>query len=295
MNGEMLLYGYKFARKISINFNYRTVLVPKGEYKIGHDIFQFLYTFFGSRDFSNIYFDKGLGIMLNGMAMHGSEYEVFYLPPLVDVQESVKLLKKSLLGRLFQQIFSNEAAEMAIMQQTVQEILAGRMNKVLEKYHMQCNCDTVNILDYGKLLSISGAGSEGDLQLNDVSQYDVKRMVADIVGSLPVAKPRLLLAELPEYALASEQVEAFMQMLVDSPIEYIIFLTQDESILQFYNNIYYYHCIMPNGICSFEDWEEMAEDGIDCDMEHIKQRIMKQFFSDIYDAGLKKYFKDNTR
>lgn len=64
MNGAMVLYGYKFTKKIYLNFGKRVVFISHGEYSRGHDIFQFLQKFFNNRDFSIEIFPMNILLMV---------------------------------------------------------------------------------------------------------------------------------------------------------------------------------------------------------------------------------------
>lgn len=295
MNGEMLLYGYKFERNIHLNFGRRAVLIPQGEYGTGHDIFQFLQKFFNGRDFSDCYLDAGLGMALNGDAMYGNEYEVFYIPPVVDTAEATKVLRKTLLGKLWRQMFREESARLEVVQKEIDRAVVQPLNAFLHNYHIHYTNDGGDILTYCKLLSLTGVQDGAELILEEVSQYDMKRLLVDTVGRLEVSSPRILLLELPEYALTAGQTVWFFQQLQASPIEYILILTHDDAVLQAVSNIYYYHYITPQGICTFDDWEEILPDMLDYDKREVESYILRQLLTEVRDDRLRQFIQENIR
>lgn len=295
MNGEMLLYGYKFKRKISLNFSQRAVLIPQGEYCTGYNIFQFLLKFFNGRDFSDCYTDAGLGISLNGDALYGNEYDVFYVPPIVQAAEATKVLRKTLLGRLWQQMFREESARLEAVQKEIDQAVVQPLNNFLNKYNMNYTNDGGDILTYCKLLSLTGVHDHAELNLEEVNQYDRKRLLLDIIGRLETVNPRILLFELPEYALTTEETAALFQQIQASPIEYILILTHDNAVLQAVSNIYYYHYITSQGICTFDDWEEILPDMLDYDKREIERYILRQLLTEVRDDRLRQFIRDNIR
>lgn len=295
MNGAMVLYGYKFTKKIYLNFGKRVVFISHGEYSRGHDIFQFLQKFFNNRDFSNEYIANGLGISLNGERLHGNEYEVFYISPIVNAGEATKVLRKTLLGKLWQQLFQEKNTSLKFVSDTVDKYIVNELNVFLNNYNLQYTNDGGDVLSYCKLLEMTAIEDGIEHNLDEIAQFDIKRLLLDTVGKLETNKPKLLLLELPEYGLTARQADDFFQQIKESPIEHIILVTQTEAVLQATNNIFYYHYVTSKGVCTFEDWEEMLFDMQDYDEKAIEQYILKQLITGIKDFRLSQFVDENSR
>ena len=295
MNGEMLLYGYRFPQKIRFNFLERTIFVSPHEQGLVHDIFDFLQRFFSKQDFSDTYLDRGLGLYLNDCPLHGNEYEVYRIPPLVHSAEVLKVLKKTLLGQLWQQMFCGRDAALEEVRQSLLMQVSSDLNRFLAPFHLQYRCAEEGILDFCKLMTLEALDGEEGIQLEESTQYDLKRLMLSAIGQLDTKRPKILLLEYPELGLYPAQVEQLFVMLRDVQVESVLIQTMDGRIAALCPSLYSYHYVHDGSICMFDDWDELLEAYPSASLEHIEQSLIQQLFSDKQSDELRKYIRNNDK
>ena len=151
MNGEMLLYGYRFKKKIQLNFSERMVFLSTGEYSLAYSIMEFLDRFFNKRHFSDAFLDRGLGVCVNGSPLKGSEFTAYRLPAIIQGVEELKVLKKNLLGRFVQHLFAEKAEDLQRVVSSLDDHILKTINAELLPYRLRYRCGEEGILDFWKM------------------------------------------------------------------------------------------------------------------------------------------------
>ena len=299
MNGEMMLYGYRFKKKIQLNFSNRMVFLSAGEYSLVYNIFEFLERFFNRKHFSDVFLDKGLGVYLNGSPMKDSEFTVYRLPALIQGGEELKVLKKNLLGRFVQHLFTEKAEDLQQVVSSLDEYILKTINAELSPYHLRYRCGDDGILDFWKMFVLDAMDENNEvIEVNDLNQFSLKEMLVDFVEKLPVRQAKLLLVEYPEYGLDPQQTEAIFRKLIDGNFEYVMIHTQAESIKKYCQNIYSYHVVNEDGMYGFDEYDDLErkiqEQYSIYDEKQIEQQIISELFSEgKFKNFLKEYRKQN--
>ena len=174
------------------------------------------------------------------------------------------------------------------------------LNEIMEKYHMRFRCGSESILDFAKIFSLEVWEEERVISLIEADQFSLKCLMLDLIAVLETKKPRLLLLEYPEYGLTAKQGRDLLARACGSKIEYILLHTQAESIRDFCPHIYAYHFVNEQGICTFDDYEELAEDiamstGRPTD-EKLEQGIIGELFREgSFAKPIREYIKNNAK
>ena len=77
MNGEWIVYGYKFHKKVHLNLSDRVVFLSSGNYELVYNVFNFMCKFFNKQNFSDVYLDAGTGLISYGSKLTGIEFLLF--------------------------------------------------------------------------------------------------------------------------------------------------------------------------------------------------------------------------
>ena len=105
MEGIFSLDGYKLNKRIYINLQKVTILTAHNDYYTPVIIFDLLDSYFNKKDFSDTFLNKGVFVSLNEKKLNPQDLIVFRLRPTVNLENELKITKKTILGQILNQKF----------------------------------------------------------------------------------------------------------------------------------------------------------------------------------------------
>ena len=227
MNGELVLSGYRLLEPVHINLQAITIVVPQDDFRTMPVIFDFIERYFDKRRFSQQYPFNTLN--LNNSVCRDDEFEILYIPSRVDSTELFKIAKKSLLGKITEKIYK----EVSISER--------------EKCFNQLN--SVILLPINELLS----------RYNLICESNMNDMLVDLFAELDIGKKKLLLLDLPEQGLSTEEFHSLLDYLNKkcSNIDNVIVYTQSSAITNIFEKPLCYHIVKDNQIWGMDDYDEI--------------------------------------
>lgn len=283
MNGELLLKGYKFSRKIVLNLQDKTVLTGEDTFT-AFEVFNMMENYFNRKNFSEYFFDKGTTLILNGNVLSGEEFVVFRLRPIIDLSEELKINKRSILGQAMQTVFAGADDKITEVMDDIQRNVLSYLNAITEGYGISFVSEADNIFALAKILVpvVKESGGQEVLQ-QEHDQYYCKSMILDFIVRLKTNKKKLLLVELPEYGLKEEEFNKFVKLLSAAPIDNIIIYTRKVEISKIIPQIFNYHVVKDGKLYGFDDYDmlekQLQEVMINASAEQIEQKVIKYIFS----------------
>lgn len=300
MNGEWIVYGYKFHKKVHLNLSDRVAFLSSGNYELVYNVFNFMSKFFNKQNFSDVYLDAGTGLISNGSKLTGNEFLLFRIPPVVNAVEELKILKKSLLGQLMLRVFSAEEKRFKAVMNVFQEEIVQEMNMIMRPYYVQFSCGEEGILNFSKLVVEEIVNKDMDEVLPDeAEQFYLKSMLLDIIAMLPASKPKLVLLEYPEYGMNEQQVGVFLKKVKECEIDNIMIHTQTKQVQACCPSIYSYHIISEKGICAFDEFGELERElqllHPELDRQEIENEVRKALFGEsLFKKEVEEFIENNT-
>lgn len=260
MNGELLLNGFKFPEKLILNLQNMTVLTGEDSF-LAFEIFNMLESYFNRKKFSDYYLDNNTVLILNGSKLSGSEFVVFRLNSVVNIVEELKLSKKSLVGQAMQVVFDEHIDTMPEFILTLQNSVLNPLNAITSGYGISFGCDNPDIFTISKILQpiIKEASGQEVLQ-QELNQYQCKAMLLDLITRIKTTKKKLLLIELPEYGLTTEEINQFFKMLTIAPLDNVILYTQRYEIYKQLPQIFNYNVLYDGKLYGFDDYDELEKE-----------------------------------
>ena len=259
MEGELLIKGYKFDNDIRINFQSKTVIVGDNSF-IVYEVFNMLEKYFNKKDFSEYYLNNNTTVIINELKLSGNEFIVFRMKPLCDLNEELKLTKKSFAGKYFNEEFS-KFNYIEDLKKSLNSNILGNLNNNLKKYNIEYDIDELDFFDIAKLISPNVYNSDGDeILFNEQNQFFIKCFLLNFINQLKTEKKIMLLIELPEYGLNNSEITELFKVINELSIDNVIVYTNDKSIIDIIKNIFSYHSTYKNQLCGFDDYDLLEEE-----------------------------------
>ena len=259
MEGELLIKGYKFDNDIRINFQSKTVIVGDDSF-IVFEVFNMLEKYFNKKDFSEYYLNNNTTVIINELKLSGNEFIVFRMKPLCDLNEELKLTKKSFAGKYFNEEFS-KFNYIEDLKKSLNSNILGNLNNSLKKYNIEYDIDELDFFDIAKLISPNVYNSDGDeILFNEQNQFFIKCFLLNFINQLKTEKKIMLLIELPEYGLNKSEITELFKVINELSIDNVIVYTNDKSIIDIIKNIFSYHSTYKNQLCGFDDYDLLEEE-----------------------------------
>lgn len=259
MEGELLIKGYKFDNDIRINFQSKTVIVGDNSF-IVYEVFNMLEKYFNKKDFSEYYLNNNTTVIINELKLSGNEFIVFRMKPLCDLNEELKLTKKSFAGKYFNEEFS-KFNYIEDLKKSLNSNILGNLNNNLKNYNIEYDIDELDFFDIAKLISPNVYNSDGDeILFNEQNQFFIKCFLLNFINQLKTEKKIMLLIELPEYGLNNSEITELFKVINELSIDNVIVYTNDKSIIDIIKNIFSYHSTYKNQLCGFDDYDLLEEE-----------------------------------
>lgn len=259
MDGELLIKGYKFDNDIRINFQSKTVIVGDDSF-IVFEVFNMLEKYFNKKDFSEYYLNNNTTVIINELKLSGNEFIVFRMKPLCDLNEELKLTKKSFAGKYFNEEFS-KFNYIEDLKKSLNSNILGNLNNNLKNYNIEYDIDELDFFDIAKLISPNVYNSDGDeILFNEQNQFFIKCFLLNFINQLKTEKKIMLLIELPEYGLNKSEITELFKVINELSIDNVIVYTNDKSIIDIIKNIFSYHSTYKNQLCGFDDYDLLEEE-----------------------------------
>ena len=259
MDGELLIKGYKFDNDIRINLQSKTVIVGDNSF-IVFEVFNMLEKYFNKKDFSEHYLNNNTTVIINELKLSGNEFIVFRMKPLCDLNEELKLTKKSFAGKYFNEEFS-KFNYIEDLKKSLNSNILGNLNNNLKKYNIEYDIDELDFFDIAKLISPNVYNSDGDeILFNEQNQFFIKCFLLNFINQLKTEKKIMLLIELPEYGLNKSEITELFKVVNELSIDNVIVYTNDKSIIDIIKNIFSYHSTYKNQLCGFDDYDLLEEE-----------------------------------
>ena len=259
MDGELLIKGYKFDNDIRINFQSKTVIVGDDSF-IVFEVFNMLEKYFNKKDFSEYYLNNNTTLVINELKLSGNEFIVFRMKPLCDLNEELKLTKKSFAGKYFNEEFS-KFNYIEDLKKSLNSNILGNLNNNLKNYNIEYDIDELDFFDIAKLISPNVYNSDGDeILFNEKNQFFIKCFLLNFINQLKTEKKIMLLIELPEYGLNKSEITELFKVINELSIDNVIVYTNDKSIIDIIKNIFSYHSTYKNQLCGFDDYDLLEEE-----------------------------------
>ena len=259
MDGELLIKGYKFDNDIRINLQSKTVIVGDNSF-IVYEVFNMLEKYFNKKDFSEYYLNNNTTLVINELKLSGNEFIVFRMKPLCDLNEELKLTKKSFAGKYFNEEFS-KFNYIEDLKKSLNSNILGNLNNNLKNYNIEYGIDELDFFDIAKLISPNVYNSDGDeILFNEQNQFFIKCFLLNFINQLKTEKKIMLLIELPEYGLNKSEITELFKVINELSIDNVIVYTNDKSIIDIIKNIFSYHSTYKNQLCGFDDYDLLEEE-----------------------------------
>lgn len=259
MDGELLIKGYKFDNDIRINLQSKTVIVGDNSF-IVFEVFNMLEKYFNKKDFSEYYLNNNTTLVINELKLSGNEFIVFRMKPLCDLNEELKLTKKSFAGKYFNEEFS-KFNYIEDLKKSLNSNILGNLNNNLKNYNIEYDIDELDFFDIAKLISPNVYNSDGDeILFNEQNQFFIKCFLLNFINQLKTEKKIMLLIELPEYGLNKSEITELFKVINELSIDNVIVYTNDKSIIDIIKNIFSYHSTYKNQLCGFDDYDLLEEE-----------------------------------
>ena len=259
MEGELLIKGSKFDNDIRINFQSKTVIVGDKSF-IVYEVFNMLEKYFNKKDFSEYYLNNNTTVIINELKLSGNEFIVFRMKPLCDLNEELKLTKKSFAGKYFNEEFS-KFNYIEDLKKSLNSNILGNLNNNLKNYNIEYDIDELDFFDIAKLISPNVYNSDGDeILFNEQNQFFIKCFLLNFINQLKTEKKIMLLIELPEYGLNNSEITELFKVINELSIDNVIVYTNDKSIIDIIKNIFSYHSTYKNQLCGFDDYDLLEEE-----------------------------------
>ena len=285
MDGILFVNGYKLKQRICLNLQKHTVIIAHSDMYTPTILFDLIERYFAKQNFSDTYLKQGIHIRLNEKVLPPSALCVRRIRPTVNIEDELKIVKKTILGQYLEQLYRNQEDLFGRIGSTVETELLKNLNAILSQYDLRAECSEQNIFSFAKLLTLGTYQSKEEILLGEYSQLQAKKLLLELTNGLETAQPKLLLVELPEYGLDKQELHIWLTALMEADrIENIIIYTQSQEILRYIEDIYAYHLCRDYRILGFEDYDEMEEMILDYECRRqTPEQIQKTLLTDLFD------------
>lgn len=260
MEGIFSLDGYKLNKRIYINLQKVTILTTHNDYYTPVIIFDLLDSYFNKKDFSDTFLNKGVFVSLNEKKLNPQDLIVFRLRPTVNLENELKITKKTILGQILNQKFCEKQDIYNKVLFYLQKDIISKLDEELINYGLKSQIVEENIFNFAKLIEIENYIDENPVFFKEQDQYLAKSLIVNLINKLHTKKSKLLLCELPEYALKEDEYKKFLKTLKQCDnIENIIIYTNSENTNTIFRDIYTYHIVKENSVLGFDDYDRILE------------------------------------
>lgn len=258
MEGIFSLDGYKLNKRIYINLQKVTILTAHNDYYTPVIIFDLLDSYFNKKDFSDTFLNKGVFVSLNEKKVNPQDLIVFRLRPTVNLENELKITKKTILGQILNQKFCEKQDIYNKVLFYLQKDIISKLDEELINYGLKSQIVEENIFNFAKLIEIENYIDENPVFFKEQDQYLAKSLIVNLINKLHTKKLKLLLCELPEYALKEDEYKKFLKTLKQCDnIENIIIYTNSENTNTIFRDIYTYHIVKENSVLGFDDYDRI--------------------------------------
>lgn len=258
MEGIFSLDGYKLNKRIYINLQRVTILTAHNDYYTPVIIFDLLDSYFNKKDFSDTFLNKGVFVSLNEKKLNPQDLIVFRLRPTVNLENELKITKKTILGQILNQKFCEKQDIYNKVLFYLQKDIISKLDEELINYGLKSQIVEENIFNFAKLIEIENYIDENPVFFKEQDQYLAKSLIVNLINKLHTKKLKLLLCELPEYALKEDEYKKFLKTLKQCDnIENIIIYTNSENTNTIFRDIYTYHIVKENSVLGFDDYDRI--------------------------------------
>lgn len=258
MEGIFSLDGYKLNKRIYINLQKVTILTTHNDYYTPVIIFDLLDSYFNKKDFSDTFLNKGVFVSLNEKKLNPQDLIVFRLRPTVNLENELKITKKTILGQILNQKFCEKQDIYNKVLFYLQKDIISKLDEELINYGLKSQIVEENIFNFAKLIEIENYIDENPVFFKEQDQYLAKSLIVNLINKLQTKKSKLLLCELPEYALKEDEYKNFLKTLKQCDnIENIIIYTNSENTNTIFRDIYTYHIVKENSVWGFDDYDRI--------------------------------------
>lgn len=258
MEGIFSLDGYKLNKRIYINLQKVTILTAHNDYYTPVIIFDLLDSYFNKKDFSDTFLNKGVFVSLNEKKLNPQDLIVFRLRPTVNLENELKITKKTILGQILNQKFCEKQDIYNKVLFYLQKDIISKLDEELINYGLKSQIVEENIFNFAKLIEIENYIDENPVFFKEQDQYLAKSLIVNLINKLHTKKLKLLLCELPEYALKEDEYKKFLKTLKQCDnIENIIIYTNSENTNTIFRDIYAYHIVKENSVLGFDDYDRI--------------------------------------
>lgn len=258
MEGIFSLDGYKLNKRIYINLQKVTILTAHNDYYTPVIIFDLLDSYFNKKDFSDTFLNKGVFVSLNEKKLNPQDLIVFRLRPTVNLENELKITKKTILGQILNQKFCEKQDIYNKVLFYLQKDIISKLDEELINYGLKSQIVEENIFNFAKLIEIENYIDENPVFFKEQEQYLAKSLIVNLINKLHTKKSKLLLCELPEYALKEDEYKNFLKTLKQCDnIENIIIYTNSENTNTIFRDIYTYHIVKENSVLGFDDYDRI--------------------------------------
>ena len=258
MEGIFSLDGYKLNKRIYINLQKVTILTTHNDYYTPVIIFDLLDSYFNKKDFSDTFLNKGVFVSLNEKKLNPQDLIVFRLRPTVNLENELKITKKTILGQILNQKFCEKQDIYNKVLFYLQKDIISELDEELINYGLKSQIVEENIFNFAKLIEIENYIDENPVFFKEQDQYLAKSLIVNLINKLQTKKSKLLLCELPEYALKEDEYKKFLKTLKQCDnIENIIIYTNSEYTNTIFRDIYTYHIVKENSVWGFDDYDRI--------------------------------------
>lgn len=258
MEGIFSLDGYKLNKRIYINLQKVTILTAHNDYYTPVIIFDLLDSYFNKKDFSDTFLNKGVFVSLNEKKLNPQDLIVFRLRPTVNLENELKITKKTILGQILNQKFCEKQDIYNKVLFYLQKDIISKLDEELINYGLKSQIVEENIFNFAKLIEIENYIDENPVFFKEQDQYLAKSLIVNLINKLHTKKSKLLLCELPEYALKEDEYKKFLKTLKQCDnIENIIIYTNSENTNTIFRDIYTYHIVKENSVLGFDDYDRI--------------------------------------
>lgn len=259
MEGIFSLDGYKLNKRIYINLQKVTILTAHNDYYTPVIIFDLLDSYFNKKDFSDTFLNKGVFVSLNEKKLNPQDLIVFRLRPTVNLENELKITKKTILGQILNQKFCEKQDIYNKVLFYLQKDIISKLDEELINYGLKSQIVEENIFNFAKLIEIENYIDENPVFFKEQDQYLAKSLIVNLINKLHTIKSKLLLCELPEYALKEDEYKKFLKTLKQCDnIENIIIYTNSENTNTIFRDIYTYHIVKENSVLGFDDYDRIV-------------------------------------
>lgn len=258
MEGIFSLDGYKLNKRIYINLQKVTILTAHNDYYTPVIIFDLLDSYFNKKDFSDTFLNKGVFVSLNEKKLNPQDLIVFRLRPTVNLENELKITKKTILGQILNQKFCEKQDIYNKVLFYLQKDIISKLDEELINYGLKSQIVEENIFNFAKLIEIENYIDENPVFFKEQDQYLAKSLIVNLINKLHTKKSKLLLCELPEYALKEDEYKKFLKTLKQCDnIENIIIYTNSKNTNTIFRDIYTYHIVKENSVLGFDDYDRI--------------------------------------